>query len=125
MNKLEEFRLLITYIGNCIAFVRILRTASLNYLSKNMEFVPYAEEIQCSFGDTCKVLEFKSATFNDCCKDLDGLIQMLRDKFSDSDEKKEESDYLRVRDWLARPLLNDTRGSSRRTSSRICSTFTC
>ena len=96
MRKLEEFRLLITYIGNCIAFVRILRTASLNYLSKNIEFVPYIEEIQASYGDTCQVLEFKSETVKDCCKDLDIFIDMMKEKFEDTPEKKEETDYLRV-----------------------------
>lgn len=96
MKKLEDFRLLITYIGNCIAFVRILRTASFNYLSKNIEFVPCIEEIQASFGDTCQVLEFKSETVKECCKDLDRFLDMIKEKFDDSAEKKEETDYLRV-----------------------------
>lgn len=96
MRKLEDFRLLITYIGNCIAFVRILRTASFNYLSKNIEFVPSIEEIQASFGDTCQVLEFKSETVKECCKDLDIFLDMMKEKFDDSAEKKEETDYLRV-----------------------------
>lgn len=112
MRKLEEFRLLITYIGNCIAFVRILRTASFNYLSKNIEFVPYIEEIQASFGDTCQVLEFKSATVKECCKDLDNFIDMMKDKFEDTSEKKEETDYLRVAFVKNRYSLRDIKASS-------------
>ena len=81
MRRIEDFRLLITYIGNCIAFVRILRTASLNYLSKNIEFVPFIEEIQASFSDTCQVLEFKSETLRECCKDIDGFLDMMKEKF--------------------------------------------
>lgn len=95
MHKLEDFRLLITYIGNCIAFIRILRTASFNYLSKNMEFIPFIEQIEASYGDTFSVLEYKSATLNQCCKDIDSFIGIIRDKFSSSEEKKSESDYLR------------------------------
>lgn len=96
MHKLEDFRILITYIGNCIAFIRILRTASFNYLSKSLEFVPFIEEIQASFGDTCQVLEFKSETVKDGCKELDSFIDMMKEKFEDTQEKKDETDYLRV-----------------------------
>jgi WASH complex subunit 7 len=95
MRKLEEFRLLITFIGNCIAFVRILRTASFNYLSKNIEFIPYIEEITASFADTCQILEFKSKTLFECCKDTDAFLDMMKDKFKETPDKKEETDYLR------------------------------
>ena len=94
--KLENFRLLITYIGNCLAFVRILRTASFNYLSKNIEFIPFIEKIDTSYGDICKVLDHKSHTLLESCTDLDDFIQMIQDKFSEKEEKKDESDFLRV-----------------------------
>lgn len=37
---MDKFRLLITQIGNALAFVRLLRSAVLNVLSKNLEFIP-------------------------------------------------------------------------------------
>lgn len=95
MNKVDDFRLLITFIGNSLAFIRILRTASFNYMSKNIEYLPYIEEIEASFKDTCQVLEFKSKALLDCCADLDKFIDMMKDKFENTEEKKEETDYLR------------------------------
>jgi len=34
----------LTQLGNCIAFIRLLRSSSLNYLSKNVEFIPTIED---------------------------------------------------------------------------------
>ena len=39
-NYLDKFRVLITQIGNSLAFVRLLRSATLNFSSKSLEFVP-------------------------------------------------------------------------------------
>ena len=89
-NMIEKFRLLITVLGNALAFARILRTASFNYLSKNIEYIPFIEETECSFGDTAKVLNYAS-TSQDCCKALDKLIDVLRENFS------QNTDFLRVR----------------------------
>lgn len=125
MHKLEDFRMLITYIGNCIAFIRILRTASFNYLSRSLEFLPYIKEIQASYGDTSQVLEFKSETVKECCKDLDSFIDMMKDKFEDTQEKRDETDYLRVESSKRRSSPRDTKASSHQNYFPSSSTSTC
>lgn len=37
---MDKFRILITQIGNALAFVRLLRSAALNVSSKNLEYIP-------------------------------------------------------------------------------------
>ena len=37
---LDKFRELVTAIGNALGFVRLLRSASINYCSKHIEFLP-------------------------------------------------------------------------------------
>lgn len=37
---LDKLRILLIQIGNAIGFVRLLRSASLNYCSKSLEFLP-------------------------------------------------------------------------------------
>jgi WASH complex subunit 7 len=39
-NYLDKFRVLITQIGNALAFVRLLRSAALNVNSKCLEYLP-------------------------------------------------------------------------------------
>ena len=40
MTFMDKFRQLITSVGNVLGFVRLLRSASLRYSSKNIEFLP-------------------------------------------------------------------------------------
>lgn len=88
-NIVEKFRMLITTMGNALAFARILRTASFNYLSRNIEFIPFIEDVQCSFRDTAQVLNY-GATSKDCCKALDTIVDLLRENFG------KDSDFLRT-----------------------------
>ena len=39
-NYLDQFRIILTQIGNSLGFVRLLKSASLNYCSKCIEFLP-------------------------------------------------------------------------------------
>lgn len=41
---LDYFRQLITEVGNALGFVRLLRSASLNFCSKSIEFLPYQQD---------------------------------------------------------------------------------
>jgi len=88
-NIVEKFRQLVTMLGNALAFARILRTASYSYLSKNVQYVPFIDTYECSFHDTGIVLNYGS-TMQECCRELDKLIEQLRESFSES------TDFLRV-----------------------------
>lgn len=92
-NIIEKFRMLITTLGNALAFARILRTASFNHLSQSIEYIPFIEEHACSFGDTAMVLNYGSVS-KDCCKDLDRMIALMRENFS------KNTDFLRVNFFL-------------------------
>jgi hypothetical protein len=37
---LDQLRVFITSLGNALGFVRLLRSASLNYSSKSVQFLP-------------------------------------------------------------------------------------
>jgi len=37
---MDKFRIMITEIGNALGFVRLIRSASFNYCSKSIEFLP-------------------------------------------------------------------------------------
>lgn len=39
-NMLDQLRIIITSLGNALGFVRLLRSASLNYSSKSVQFLP-------------------------------------------------------------------------------------
>ena len=41
---LDNFQNLITQIGNSLGFARLLRSASIQYCSSNIEYVPELEE---------------------------------------------------------------------------------
>lgn len=43
---MDKFRQLITSVGNVLGFVRLLRSASLRYSSKNVEFLPTKMDMQ-------------------------------------------------------------------------------
>lgn len=80
VNIVEKFRMLITSLGNALGFARILRTASFNYLSKNIEYIPFIENVACSFEDTATVLNYGN-TSKDCCAALDTILDVLRNNF--------------------------------------------
>jgi WASH complex subunit 7 len=115
----QTLRLLITSLGNALAFARILRTGSYNHLSKNIEFIPFIEEYECSFGDTAYVLNY-SDTSKDCCKALDKMINLMRENFS------KNADFLRVFFILTkfRSLSTSTKENYQARISSIFSTST-
>lgn len=46
---LDKLRIIITSLGNGLGFVRLLRSASLNYSSKSVQFLPIKIELEESF----------------------------------------------------------------------------
>jgi len=92
---LDKFRILITTIGNALGFVRLLRSASLSYLSKQIEFLPF----NISFEDADMNEDFylqliKQANFSGvscgAANNLDDVIKTLKISFS------QRTDYLRI-----------------------------
>lgn len=57
---------MLTELGNALGFIRLLRTASLNYLTTNTEFIPFIEDYRKSFNDTAVVLGYGSVTQANC-----------------------------------------------------------
>ncbi len=65
---LDKFRSLVTTTGNALGFVRLLRSASINYCSKHIEFLPFSttfvdpiyqsEEQQISYEEYAKKANF-------------------------------------------------------------------
>lgn len=54
MTFIDKFRVLITQVGNSLGFVRLLRSASLNYISQSVEFMPPNLQIEDKFVDMAK-----------------------------------------------------------------------
>jgi WASH complex subunit 7 len=48
-NFLDKFRILITEVGNALGFVRLLRSAQLNFCAKSIEYLPFGYERESSF----------------------------------------------------------------------------
>jgi WASH complex subunit 7 len=44
-NYFDKFREIISAVGNCLGFIRLLRSASLNSSSKLIEYLPNKQEI--------------------------------------------------------------------------------
>jgi len=94
---LDKFRILITTIGNALGFVRLMRSASINYCSKHIEFLPYSITFNDSdeFGpdsfyeELAKQANFSEST-NTAANKLDEVIKSLKANFS------ERTDYLRL-----------------------------
>lgn len=45
-NFLDKFRILITNVGNALGIIRLLRTATLNFCSKSIEYLPNNTEFE-------------------------------------------------------------------------------
>jgi len=102
---LDKFRILITTIGNALGFVRLMRSASINYCSKHIEFLPYSITSNMSetdpsdnensdvlyniYEDMAKQSDFSDATVK-AATQLDDVIKDLKVNFSG------RTDYLRM-----------------------------
>ncbi|XP_055329930.1 WASH complex subunit 4-like [Paramacrobiotus metropolitanus] len=82
-TRLDQFRMLITYIGNAMGFVRTVRSGGLHHCSKAICFIPDLEDIE-SFETLAK--EEEVAVNNTATKDLDDVITMLNKNLSDGTE---------------------------------------
>jgi WASH complex subunit 7 len=51
-NFCDKFRMLITEVGNALGFVRLLRSAQLNFCTKSIEYLPYGYERETNFAES-------------------------------------------------------------------------
>jgi len=87
---LDQFRLLISHIGNALGYVRMIRSGSLNFCSNSSRFVPDLDDIV-SFGDYTSELKHKlSDETLVAAKNLDEITSSLVKNFSES------TDYFKI-----------------------------
>lgn len=86
---LDQLRIIITSLGNALGFVRLLRSASLNYSSKSVQFLPIKVDLEESLEQICTNAGLSDTTKNSC-KELDDIFKKLDDNFSD------KIDYLNL-----------------------------
>ncbi|OQV12635.1 WASH complex subunit 7 [Hypsibius exemplaris] len=83
LTKLDQFRLLITHIGNAMGFVRTVRSGGLHQCSKAICFIPDLEDLE-SFEELGKTEAI--ATEFSAAKDLDEVVTLLTKNLSDGTE---------------------------------------
>ncbi|VDP00048.1 unnamed protein product [Soboliphyme baturini] len=83
-SYMDQFRTLITQIGNSLGYVRLVRSGGIEACFRAVQFFPDLEEIA-SFESMCKELQFSAET---CCAaaSFDALVSELVQKCSDSSE---------------------------------------
>lgn len=72
----DKLRNIITSIGNALGFVRLLRSASLNFSSKSVQFLPIKIELEESLEEICTKANL-SETSRVSCKELDDILGKL------------------------------------------------
>lgn len=65
-NLVDQLRLIVTSIGNALGFVRLLRSASLNYSSKSVQFLPIKVDIEESMQELANKADLSETTKNTC-----------------------------------------------------------
>ncbi|XP_054719352.1 WASH complex subunit 4-like [Uloborus diversus] len=83
-SYLDQFRLLISQIGNAMGFVRMIRSGGIHCCSNAIRFIPDLDDIIC-FEDLCKD-ENLSAEAVSGAKKLDSVINNLSKNFSEGTE---------------------------------------
>lgn len=88
-NFLDKFRIMVTEIGNALGFVRLLRSSSLNYCSKSIEFLPSTISENLKLSILSKEANMGDTT-QQAAEELDDIFSFLRNSFS------ERTDYLNL-----------------------------
>ncbi|CAG0882697.1 unnamed protein product [Darwinula stevensoni] len=82
LSFLDQFRLLITHVGNAMGFVRLIRSGGLNSCSKAARFIPDLEGI-ISFQELLPDESSISAECKEARKQLDDVINDISRNFSE------------------------------------------
>eukprot|EP01027_Heterolobosea_sp_BB2_P021106 GEZU01030217.1.p2 GENE.GEZU01030217.1~~GEZU01030217.1.p2 ORF type:complete len:420 (-),score=204.15 GEZU01030217.1:32-1207(-) len=88
LSYLDQFRNLITEIGNALGYVRMVRSGGLRYISEAIKFVPDLENIE-NFEELVRSDNLSEETAG-AAKNLDSVITNLNQKFA------EGSDYFKI-----------------------------
>lgn len=83
-SYLDQFRALISQIGNALGFVRMIRSGGLHCCSNAIRFVPDLDDIV-SFEELCKEENLSEECINAAAK-LDSVISNLTKNFSEGTE---------------------------------------
>eukprot|EP00794_Sanderia_malayensis_P006146 gene6146-6852_t len=84
MSYLDQFRLLITEIGNAMGYIRMIRSGGLHYVSNAVRFVPDLEDIV-SFEELATEAKLPGETL-ESAKKVDGAISDLTKNFAEGTE---------------------------------------
>ncbi|XP_015922482.2 WASH complex subunit 4 [Parasteatoda tepidariorum] len=80
-SYLDQFRLLISEIGNAMGFVRMIRSGGIHCCSNAIRFIPDLDDI-IEFSDLCKEENLSEETISAASK-LDSVISNLSKNFSE------------------------------------------
>ncbi|XP_041350230.1 WASH complex subunit 4-like isoform X3 [Gigantopelta aegis] len=83
-SYLDQFRTLITQIGNAMGYIRMIRSGGLHCCSNAIRFIPDLEDIV-SFEELCKE-EGLSAECQSAARNLDNVIGNLAKNFAEGTE---------------------------------------
>jgi len=81
LSYLDQFRVLITEIGNAMGYIRMIRSGGLYYTSNAIKFIPDLQEIV-SFEELSKKENLSQHT-TDAAKNLDVAVNNLITKFTE------------------------------------------
>ena len=96
---LDQFRLLITHIGNAMGFVRMVRSGGIQHTSLSIRFVPDIDDIQ-TFAQLVRQ-ENLPAEMEKVAEALDSTLENLSSNFTNSNE------YFRLLVEVFSNQLND------------------
>lgn len=68
--------MLITSVGNVLGFVRLLRSASLNFTSKSVEFLPKKLQLEDKIADIATRTTLSEVSV-EACGELDDIFKSL------------------------------------------------
>ncbi|CAL1261517.1 unnamed protein product [Larinioides sclopetarius] len=83
-SYLDQFRLLISQIGNAMGFVRMIRSGGIHCCSNAIRFIPDLDDI-ITFTDLCEDEKLATETISGAVK-LDSVISNLSKNFSEGTE---------------------------------------
>ena len=81
LSYLDQFRILISQIGNAMGYVRMIRSGGMHWCSDSLNFIPDLEEIY-QYGNACRT-EGLSETTCESAERLDQVIKDLTQNFAE------------------------------------------
>lgn len=81
LSYLDQFRILISQIGNAMGYVRMIRSGGMHWCSDSLNFIPDLEDIF-KYEEACRV-EGLSETTSEAAQKLDKVISDLTQNFAE------------------------------------------